>query len=91
MLVYTPRFWRELDAIVDFIDLDSTLRGEKFAQGVQAACETLKFMPYKCRKSLNFNDESVRDLAFKGYVVPYRIKGDYIYILGIYKENQWQP
>ena len=91
MLIYTDRFWHELDTIVDFIELDSTLQGEKFAEGVQAACETLEFMPYKCRKSLNFNDESVRDLVFKGYVLPYRVKDDNIYILGIYKENVWQP
>ena len=60
MLIYATRFWRELDAIVDFIDLDSTLRGEKFAQGVQAACEKRR----KNKDSVNFFAKQLGKLPF---------------------------
>ena len=90
-VIFTARYRHEIRQIARFIAFDSKARANAFVDGVERACYGVADMPYKCRKSLNFNDESVRDLVFKGYVVPYRIKGDYIYILGIYKENQWQP
>ena len=46
--------------------------------------------PFICRKSTNFNDESIRDLIFKSYVIPYLIDNEVIYVLGIYKANEWQ-
>lgn len=36
------------------------------------------------------NNTNIRDLIFKGYVVPFLISND-IYILGIYKQNLWKP
>ncbi|EAK5974251.1 type II toxin-antitoxin system RelE/ParE family toxin, partial [Campylobacter jejuni] len=51
----------------------------------------LSFMPYKNRKSLSFDNENIRDLIFKGYVIPYLIdkSKNEILILGIYKNNLW--
>lgn len=44
-------------------------------------------MPLKCRKSIYFDDENIRDLIFKGYVIPYKIDIDkkQITIIGINK------
>ena len=42
------------------------------------------------RKNPILDDESVRDLIFKGYVVPFQIYADKIEILGIYKQNIWK-
>ena len=90
-IILSPRYSYEIGQIAKFIALDSKARANAFVDGVERACYGVADMPYKCRKSLNFNDESVRDLVFKGYVIPYRIESDKIRILGIYKENQWQP
>ena len=30
-------------------------------------------MPYKCRKSIYFKDETIWDLIYKGYTVVYKI------------------
>lgn len=30
-------------------------------------------MPLKCRKSIYFDDDNIRDLIFKGYVIPYKV------------------
>ena len=94
MVIYTTKFWRDLDEIVGFIELDSRWQAEKFADSVEAACAGLDFMPYKFRKSLKFDDENVRDFVFKGYVLPYRVEtlgnGTNVYVLGIYKENAWE-
>ena len=44
-------------------------------------------MPFKYRKSIYFNDNNIRDLIFKGYVVPYKIDTvkNQIIIIGINK------
>lgn len=54
-------------------------------------CKNLSFMPYKNRKSLSFDNKNIRDLIFKGYIIPYLIdkSKNEIVILGIYKSNLW--
>ena len=93
-VVLSQKFQRELRTIAAFIAFDSTVRAKAFAKSVREACAGLDFMPYKFRKSLKFDDENVRDLVFKGYVLPYRVEtlgnGTNVYVLGIYKENAWE-
>jgi hypothetical protein len=45
-------------------------------------------MPYKCRQSIYFEDENIRDLVVYGYVITYRIKVDTIEIFGFTKYQQ---
>ena len=40
-------------------------------------------MPYRFRKNLKQNRNDVREMIFKSYVVPFRIKKDSIIILSI--------
>ncbi|EOJ9182008.1 type II toxin-antitoxin system RelE/ParE family toxin [Campylobacter jejuni] len=58
---------------------------------MNSICKNLSFMPYKNRKSLSFDNENIRDLIFKGYIIPYLIdkSKNEIVILGIYKSNLW--
>jgi len=57
------------------------------------------FIPHVKVKSLALTpfitksqDDTVRDLIFQGYVVPYRVnqKNDKIEIIGIFSENEWE-
>jgi len=52
----------------------------------------LDTMPYKHRASFKSTDTNVRDLVFKGYVIPYRVNKskNRIEILGIFNQNQWE-
>ncbi len=47
-------------------------------------------MPFKFRQSIYFEDESIRDLIFKGYTVAYKIEEnrDRIIIIGIKKYQE---
>ena len=86
-VIFSDRFENELFAIADYISLYNEKRADLFVEEVERRCQNLVDMPYKCRKSLKF--DNVRDLIYKGYVIPYLIKDDCINILGIYKANAW--
>ena len=90
VIEYKPKFERELKIIFDFIAKDSLNRAREFRNELIAKIERTAQTPFICRKSINFNDESIRDLIFKGYVIPYLIDNEVIYVLGIYKANEWE-
>ena len=90
VIEYKPKFERELKIIFDFMAKDSLSRAREFRNELIAKIERTAQTPFICRKSINFNDESIRDLIFKGYVIPYLIDDEVIYILGIYKANEWE-
>ena len=90
IIKYKPKFERELKTIFDFIAKDSLSRAREFRDELIAKIERTAQTPFICRKSINFNDESIRDLIFKGYVIPYLIDDEVIYVLGIYKANEWE-
>ncbi|SUW97475.1 plasmid stabilization system protein [Campylobacter jejuni subsp. doylei] len=81
----------DLEKIADFISLDSIKQANLFLDNLEKSIENIPFMPYKNRKSLSFDNENIRDLIFKGYVIPYLIdkSKNEILILGIYKNNLW--
>lgn len=81
----------DLEKIADFISLDSIKQANLFLDNLEKSIENIPFMPYKNRKSLSFDNENIRDLIFKGYVIPYLIdkSKNEILILGIYKSNLW--
>ena len=90
VIKYKPKFERELKIIFDFIAKDSLSRAREFRNELIAKIERTAQTPFICRKSINFDNESIRDLIFKSYVIPYLIDDEVIYILGIYKANEWQ-
>ncbi|WP_298039723.1 type II toxin-antitoxin system RelE/ParE family toxin [uncultured Campylobacter sp.] len=85
----TARFNLELKAVFDFIAKDNPNRAREFRNELIVKIERTAQTPFICRKSINFNDKSIRDLIFKGYVIPYLIDDEVIYVLGIYKANEW--
>ena len=86
----TARFNLELRAVFDFIAKDNPNRARDFRDKLIAKLQTISDSPLMYRKSASFEDERVRDLIFKSYVIPYAIENGAIYVLGIYKANQWQ-
>lgn len=90
VIKYKSKFERELKAVFDFIAKDSLNSAREFRNELIAKIERVAQTPLICRKSINFDDESIRDLIFKSYVIPFAIKDDAIFILGIYKANEWQ-
>jgi len=78
-----------LNNILDFISKDSTSRARKFRSDLMEKINKTAYMPHKHRKSTMANDERIRDLIFKSYVIPFLIdeENDTIEILSIYGRN----
>ena len=85
---FDDRFIKALSDIESFIALDNLERAEKFKNDIIDKISSLDFMPKRCRKSTLANDESIRDLIFKGYIIVFKIQNDTIKVLYIYKENE---
>lgn len=91
MIIRTNRYIKELQNILNFISQDSIFQAKKFKNELDLKIDNIPNYPLIYRKSFLYDDENVRDLIFKGYVIPYLIDDDNILILGIYKNNLWKP
>ncbi|MBP3220754.1 MAG: type II toxin-antitoxin system RelE/ParE family toxin [Neisseriaceae bacterium] len=89
-IIYKERFEKELIFIVEFIaQNDGYHRAEKFYSEIYEKIENIPFMPYRFRQNQTTNNTNIRDLIYKGYIIPFRITPDTIEVLGIYKDNLW--
>ena len=81
------KFNNDFSLILRFIALDSKNRAKTFKSEIVNAVNNLVYMPYKCRQSIYFEDESIRDLIYKGYTIVYKIDElkDTIIVIGMKK------
>lgn len=72
---------------MEYIAQDSVNEALKFQVDLDETIDDIPNMPFKYKKSIYFNDKNIRDLVFKGYVVPYKIDTtkNQIIIIGINK------
>ncbi len=86
-IIYQPKFINSFNNIWDYIAQDSKNRANKFKREIKKLIEDIHHMPYKCRKSIYFDDDNIRDLIFKGYTIVYKVDEtkEQIAILGIKK------
>jgi plasmid stabilization system protein ParE len=76
--------------IWDFIALDSPDRATQFIDEIRQKIENIPPLPYMYRKSIYFDDNNIRDMIHKGYIVAYKIDTarQNIIILGINKYGE---
>ena len=91
ILEKSDRFKEELEQVVDFIALDSISQALNFYDELIAKINNISQNPYIYRKRLVLNDDNVRELIYKGYVIPFEIdkRHNKIIILGIFNHNLW--
>ena len=70
-------FSSSLSSILTFIALDSKSRATQFKNSLENSIDTIPNMPYKCRKSIYFNNDNIRDYIFMGYCIPYLIEKEH--------------
>lgn len=74
IIKFKKEFLKNFQIIIDFIGKDSPNRALKFHNELLGKIENIVHFPYSFRKNLIIDNENVRDLIFRGYVVIFRIK-----------------
>lgn len=86
-IILTEQFKSEVKSIFDFYSIKSEKVANDFLEGLFEKIESIKFMPYRFRINSHFEKDDVRDLIFKGYIIPFIIEDETIKIISIYKHN----
>lgn len=89
-ICFSRHFSISLNAILDYIAQHSPSNAESFYNELMARIHALPSSPKAYRKNPQINQEDIRDLIYKGYVIPFAIAKDCITILAIYKSNLWK-
>lgn len=89
-IIRDTKYLVKIQTIVEYIAKDSIVRAFDFLNGLDKQINALTNMPFKCRKSIYFDNDNIRDLIFKGYVIVYKIDKtkNQIIIIGINKYKQ---
>ena len=82
---YKESFKNRFNRQLQYIAQDSPSCARRFRDALRQHISTLKENPYRCRKSIYFDDDSIRDLIFKGYVIVYKISDQSIDVFGLTK------
>ena len=88
---FDPEFMIALVEQLDRIAEDKPSAAREFRQALITQCKSLVDMPYRCRKSIYYDDEHVRDLVFRGYVIVYMIQDDMIIITSLINQQNFKP
>lgn len=86
---FLPSFVNRLEGFVEIIAEDKPVAARNFYKEVIKACKQIQNFPYKHRKSIHFDDENVRDLVFKGFVIIYKIEKDLIKVFAFINRNEF--
>ncbi len=84
-VVFKDTFIIRIESQIEYISLDSPFRARKFKSDLLKRIKEIPTNPYRYRKSIYFEDKTIRDLIFKGYTIVFRITEDKIEVFGIVK------
>lgn len=84
-IVYKESFIERLEKQLRYISIDNPTAAKKFKKNLVAKIKSIPSNPKLFRKSIYFEDESIRDLIFKGYTIVFRITKTQIEVFGFVK------
>ena len=84
------RYQNDLFKILDYIAQDKFSASENFNNELDKLINNLPAFPYKYKRSRYFNNDNIRDMAYKGYTLIYRIdlEKNSIDIIRIFNKNK---
>ncbi len=88
-IVYKDTFVTRLERQLRYIANDNPSAARKFKKDLLKKVKTISSNPQIFRKSMYFEDDSIRDLIFKGYTIVFRINEKQIEVFGFvnFQEN----
>ena len=87
-IVYKETFVQRLEKQLSFIANDNPSAAKRFKKDLIEKIKKIPDNPKIYRKSISFEDESIRDFIFKGYTIVFRINNEQIEIFGFVKFQQ---
>ena len=84
-ILFKDTFIDRLESQIEYISIDSIARARKFKSEILKKINEIPSNPYQYRKSIYFEEESIRDLIFKGYTIVFRITDESIEVFGFVK------
>lgn len=85
---WTPQAADDLEAVANFIAVDSEHYASLFARDVLSAVDRLTDFPYSGRTVPELNDPAIREILFWSYRIVYRVKPDMVELLTVYHGSQ---
>jgi plasmid stabilization system protein ParE len=86
---FLPSFVNRLEGFVEVIAEDKPTAARKFHKDLINACKEIQNFPYKHRKSIYFDDENIRDLVYKGFVIIYKLDKESIRVFAFIYRNEF--
>jgi hypothetical protein len=84
-IIKDKKYTSSLYSIIKYIAQDKLTVAKSFESSLNHKIKKIPNFPYKHRKSFYFQDDTYRDLIYKGYTIIYKIQTDNIIILDIFK------
>lgn len=78
-------FVTQLFSILKYIAKDKKSSAKEFEKELNKKIRNLVEFPYKYRQSIYFENDSYRDLIYKGYTIIYKVEEKRVVILEIFK------
>ncbi len=86
---FLPSFVNRLEGFVEVIAEDKPTASRKFYKDIINACKEIQNFPHKHRKSIYFDDENIRDLVYKGFVIIYKLDKESIRVFAFINRNEF--
>lgn len=83
-------FIAKLQFVLEKISEDKKSAAHTFRREILRECYSLSDFPYRCRRSIHYNDDNIRDLIFKGWTVMYKIVDDEIKVFALTKYEDYK-
>lgn len=86
-IVFKDTFVSRLKIQLEYIASNNPQNARAFKNNLLDKIKAIPNHPLKHRKSIYFNDPTIRDLIFKGYTIVYRINTNQIEVFGFVKQQ----
>ncbi len=84
-IVYKESFVIRFEKQLEFIKKDNPTAARNFKKELLKRIKSILLNPYLYRKSIYFNDISIRDLIFNGYTIVFKIAEKRVEVFGFVK------
>ena len=88
---FQDAFFQKLQGQAKYISKDKPEAARKFKKAIIDECKSLCNNPFRCRKSIYYNDENIRDLILLGYTIIYEVSDEAISIFAMTKYENYKP